>query len=434
MKTAGTGPRLAARARSLEVSPTVAMAAKARALKAKGVRVFDFTVGEPDQPTPRHVLDAGKAAIDAGRTKYAPASGLPELRAAVAQRYREDFDVAFAPGGGHGRGGRQAGARPRSTRPSSTAAARSSSRSRPGRRSPRPRAWPAARPSSSRSTRRTASASRRARWPRDHAEDARRRRQQPLEPDRGRRSSPTSSLKIARLAKKHGFWLLYDDTYAHLVFRPAGPPALQEVEGRGRRAPRGGGDGVEDLLHDRLAGRLGDGAEGARRAPAPRSTPTPCRGRRRSPRSPRRRRSPGRRTRCASMAAEYRRRRDLIHPVIAAIPGVTCPQPEGGFYVFPDVSRCLSKELPDTLALGGEAARGEGGGGRARRGLPRPRLLPALLRDRLRGPAGGRAAHRRVPRGARAPGRSDGERAGASRPGRRSSSTSTRPARRSSAC
>jgi len=97
VKTAGTGPRLAARARSLEVSPTVAMAAKARALKAKGVRVFDFTVGEPDQPTPRHVAEAGKAAIDAGRTRYAPASGLPELRAAIAHRYREDFHVAFAP-------------------------------------------------------------------------------------------------------------------------------------------------------------------------------------------------------------------------------------------------------------------------------------------------------------------------------------------------
>ena len=52
-----------------------------------------------------------------------------------------------------------------------------------------------------------------------------------------------------------------------------------------------------------------------------------------------------------AMAAEYRRRRDLIHPAVAAIPGVSCPEPEGGFYVFPDVSRCLSKEVPDTLAL-----------------------------------------------------------------------------------
>ena len=41
-----TGPRLSVRARRLEISPTVAMAARARALKAKGVRVLDFTVGE----------------------------------------------------------------------------------------------------------------------------------------------------------------------------------------------------------------------------------------------------------------------------------------------------------------------------------------------------------------------------------------------------
>jgi aspartate aminotransferase len=52
------------------------------------------------------------------------------------------------------------------------------------------------------------------------------------------------------------------------------------------------------------------------------------------------------------MAAEYRRRRDFVHPRIAAIPGVTCAEPEGGFYVFPDVSRRLTKEMPDTLTLG----------------------------------------------------------------------------------
>ncbi len=49
---------------------------------------------------------------------------------------------------------------------------------------------------------------------------------------------------------------------------------------------------------------------------------------------------------------EYRRRRAFLHPRIAAIPGVSCPLPDGGFYVFPDVSRCLSKALPDTMALG----------------------------------------------------------------------------------
>ena len=91
------GPMLSRRARRLTVSPTVAMAAQATALKRQGVRVFDFSVGEPDQGTPPHVAAAGVAAIEAGQTRYAPAPGLPELREAVAARYRKDFQVAFAP-------------------------------------------------------------------------------------------------------------------------------------------------------------------------------------------------------------------------------------------------------------------------------------------------------------------------------------------------
>jgi aspartate aminotransferase len=52
-----------------------------------------------------------------------------------------------------------------------------------------------------------------------------------------------------------------------------------------------------------------------------------------------------------AMAAEYRRRRDFVHAAVAALPGVRCARPDGGFYVFPDVRRRLSRELPDTLAL-----------------------------------------------------------------------------------
>ena len=92
------------------------------------------------------------------------------------------------------------------------------------------------------------------------------------------------------------------------------------------------------------------------------------------------------------MAAEYRRRRDFIHPAIAAIPGVTCPEPEGGFYVFPDVSRCLSKEVPDTLALGARLLEEKAVAVVPGEGFHAPGYLPALVRDRLRGPAGGRAA------------------------------------------
>jgi aspartate aminotransferase len=51
------------------------------------------------------------------------------------------------------------------------------------------------------------------------------------------------------------------------------------------------------------------------------------------------------------LLAEYRRRRDFIHPAIASIPRVTCVEPEGGFYLFPSVARYLSAEIPNTVEL-----------------------------------------------------------------------------------
>jgi aspartate aminotransferase len=52
-----------------------------------------------------------------------------------------------------------------------------------------------------------------------------------------------------------------------------------------------------------------------------------------------------------SLAGEYRRRRDFLHPVLAAIPKITCVEPEGGFYLFPNVARYLRAEMPTTLEL-----------------------------------------------------------------------------------
>ena len=225
----GAGARLASRARRLEVSPTVAMAARARALRATGVRVLDFTVGEPDQPTPGHVVQAGKAAIDAGRTKYAPASGLPELRAAVAQRYREDFSVSFAPEEVCiAVGGKQAlsllyqavldrGSEvvvPVPAWPTFAEAARVAG------------ALPVFVPLREQNGfRPTAAAIARKITPRTRAVVV----NSPSNPT-GAVIEPDELLKVARLARRHGFWLLYDDTYAHLVFRQGGPPALQGVK------------------------------------------------------------------------------------------------------------------------------------------------------------------------------------------------------------
>jgi len=77
--------RLADRLREIEGSPTLALAATAKALAKAGKRVADFTAGEPDFPTPDHAKAAGRAAIDENQTYYTPVAGIPELREAVAK-------------------------------------------------------------------------------------------------------------------------------------------------------------------------------------------------------------------------------------------------------------------------------------------------------------------------------------------------------------
>ena len=87
---------LAARAGRIATSPTMKVAAEAIKLKAQGIDVIDFGAGEPDFPTPRHIGDAAKAAIDANFTKYTTNSGTEELKRAVAARYREDYGVEYS--------------------------------------------------------------------------------------------------------------------------------------------------------------------------------------------------------------------------------------------------------------------------------------------------------------------------------------------------
>src|SRR5215213_5105289 len=84
-------------AAGVQPSATLAAAAKARQLKAAGVTVYDFSLGEPDQATPAHVCRAAADAMAAGHTHYTPTAGIPELRAAVAERYRSLHGLAVDP-------------------------------------------------------------------------------------------------------------------------------------------------------------------------------------------------------------------------------------------------------------------------------------------------------------------------------------------------
>ncbi len=78
---------LAERSKLIAPSATLAMAAEAKRLKAEGVEVYDFALGEPDFDTPRNIQEAAFRAIRSGQTHYTPPAGIPELRQAVADLY-----------------------------------------------------------------------------------------------------------------------------------------------------------------------------------------------------------------------------------------------------------------------------------------------------------------------------------------------------------
>ncbi len=82
---------------TLKPSATIAAAAKAKALKSQGVKVYDFTLGEPDFTTPQHICEAAVAAMKAGHTHYTPSGGIPELKKAVCDLYQRDYGLKFAP-------------------------------------------------------------------------------------------------------------------------------------------------------------------------------------------------------------------------------------------------------------------------------------------------------------------------------------------------
>jgi aspartate aminotransferase len=84
-------------ASSVQPSATLAAGAKARQLRAAGVNVFDFSLGEPDQPTPEHICKAAADAMKAGHTHYTPVAGVPELRQAIARWYERYHGYKFSP-------------------------------------------------------------------------------------------------------------------------------------------------------------------------------------------------------------------------------------------------------------------------------------------------------------------------------------------------
>ena len=90
--------RVSQRLAALQPSATLAVDAKAKALKAEGKPVIGFGAGEPNFPTPAHIVEAAaQAATDPKNHKYTVAKGLPELRAAIAAKTKADSGVEVDP-------------------------------------------------------------------------------------------------------------------------------------------------------------------------------------------------------------------------------------------------------------------------------------------------------------------------------------------------
>ncbi len=88
---------LSRRVQAIKPSPTLAVTARAAALKATGRDIIGLGAGEPDFDTPQHIKDAAIAAINAGFTKYTAVDGTPSLKAAIIAKFKRDNGLDYTP-------------------------------------------------------------------------------------------------------------------------------------------------------------------------------------------------------------------------------------------------------------------------------------------------------------------------------------------------
>jgi aspartate aminotransferase len=348
-KKAAPARYLSRRALGISVSSTVAVAQRAAALKAAGEDVLDFSVGEPDQPTPEHVKAAAVAALGANRTRYTAAAGIPELRAAIAMRYREDFGVAFAPEEvAVTMGGKQAlylagqalldrgdeVVIPVPHWPTFSEAVRLAGG--------RPVAAETREEDGFRVTARLVG----------KAVTSRTKAVLVNSP-----GNPTGAVigdaelqAIANLARRKKFTILYDDTYARMVFADGDAPDLAAARERsgGRLVILGTASKSFCMTGWRIGWILGPRPlVDAAAALVSHSTQCPTSFAQAGAVAA----LTGPQGFVAEQTREYRRRRDALHAALVAIPGVRCALPGGAFYLFPNVERHLSRRRRDSVAL-----------------------------------------------------------------------------------
>jgi len=339
---------LSRRARRLEVSPTVAMGQRAMALRAQGVALLDFSVGEPDQTTPKAVAQVAAQAVMDGHTRYTPSAGIPELRAAVAERYRADFGVSFSPsevvitnGGKHALylacqclldPGDEVIV-PSPFWPTFSDAVKLAG-GRPVIVKTRERD----------SFRITPALVKKAITKRTKGVIV----NTPSNPT-GAVIDPDDLLALGKLAKRHGLVLFYDDTYAHLTFDGPLQPLQRLRDEIGDLLVVLGTSSKSYCMTGWRIGWLLGPKPLADAATALISHSTQCPTSFAQQGAVAALRGPQQFVR--DLLLEYRRRRDFLHAELAGIPGLRCVKPAGSFYVFPNVRAFLGRGAATSLDL-----------------------------------------------------------------------------------
>ncbi len=343
MTTGHRGP-LSARADALGESPTLAIDAKAKALRAAGEDVIGFGAGEPDFATPDHIVAAAAAACaDVSSHRYSPAAGQPALRAAIAEKTRRDSGLEVSPaevivanGGKHAllnvflslidpgdevllpapywvsypEQVRFAGGTPVEIPTTVETSFRVSVEQLEAARTSRTKAIVFVSPSN----------------------------------PTGSVYPPEQVEAIGRWAVDHGIWVITDEIYEHLVYgdarhvsMPVVVPQLRErcvvINGVAKTyamtgwrvgwsiAPRSLTDGIARLM-SHATSNVANVAQAA--AVAALTGPMDV---------------------VEVMRSTYDRRRQIAHERLNAIDGITCPLPEGTFYAFPSVAGLFGRSV-----------------------------------------------------------------------------------------
>ncbi len=340
-----TGQRISARVAAVSPSATLAVDAKAKALRAQGESVIGFGAGEPDFATPDHIVAAAETACRDPRShKYTPTAGLPELREAVAaktkRRLRARGERVAGPRDQRG----QAGGGQLPLPPSATPETRSSYWRRTGPPIPKRSPWRAACPWSSPPTHQPGSGPRSNNWRRPEPPGPRSscssRPPTPRAP-----STPATEIEaIGRWAVERGLWVLTDEIYEHLVYgdaehhsMPVLVPELMNqcivVNGVAKTYAMTGWRvgwmiGPADVviaatnLQSHETSNVANVSQRAALAAVS-----------------------GDLEAVADMRRAFDRRRLTVHRMLNEIDGIECNLPEGAFYAFPSVAGLFGREI-----------------------------------------------------------------------------------------